>query len=136
MYSMGVNLLSWQQKIDSKFRKVSPMMSCRCNTEIYQISVKKKILKILLFSVNVKVVSIAEKIAALLPYVYIQSFFCNDGSLHILYVYTNKRAFYCRYLCLPLIYNIDQCSFQICIFFFILLTVTKSNLSCVSFCIM
>lgn len=30
MYSMGVNLLSWQQKIDSKFRKVSPMMSCRC----------------------------------------------------------------------------------------------------------
>lgn len=42
MYSMGVNLLSWQQKIDSKFRKVSPMMSCRCNTEIYQISVKKK----------------------------------------------------------------------------------------------
>lgn len=46
MYSMGVNLLSWQQKIDSKFRKVSPMMSCRCNTEIYQISVKKKILKV------------------------------------------------------------------------------------------
>lgn len=44
MYSiMGVNLLSWQQKIDSKFRKVSPMMSCRCNTEIYQISVKKNI---------------------------------------------------------------------------------------------
>lgn len=42
MYSMGVNLLSWQQKIDSKFRKVSPIMSCRCNTEIYQISVKKK----------------------------------------------------------------------------------------------
>lgn len=46
MYSMGVNLLSWQQKIDSKFRKVSPKMSCRCNTEIYQISVKKTILKV------------------------------------------------------------------------------------------
>lgn len=41
MYSMGVNLLSWQlQKIDSKFRKVSPMMSFRYTTEIYQISVK------------------------------------------------------------------------------------------------
>lgn len=48
MYSMGVNLLSWQQKIDSKFRKVSPMMSCRCNTEIYQILVKK-ILKVTSF---------------------------------------------------------------------------------------
>lgn len=40
MYSKGVNLLSWQQKIDSKFRKVSPMMSFRYTTEIYQISVK------------------------------------------------------------------------------------------------
>lgn len=133
MYSMGVNLLLWQQKIDSKFRKVSPMMSCRCNTEIYQISVKKKILKVNSFILcQCKGCKHCRKNCCFIAI----CFFCNDGSLHILYVYTNKRAFYCRYLCLPLIYNIDQCSFQICIFFFILLTVTKSNLACVSFCIM
>lgn len=43
MYSMGVNLLSWQQKIDSKFRKVSPMMSCRCNRNLPNFSKKKNI---------------------------------------------------------------------------------------------